>query len=80
MTGTYTALAQLVILALVVAFVVSPSHSARSRLVVAAVYALSFLAPFIIPMPALAPLLAQVLLGIALLIWRRWELGPEAHF
>lgn len=80
MTGVYTAIAHLVVLVLVLLFALSPLHSARSRLIVGFVYVLTLFAPRLWPSFPLASLLMQVVLGIVLIIWRRWEKGPEAFF
>jgi hypothetical protein len=80
MTGVYTGLAQLVVLVLVLLFALFPGHSLRSRLIVGCAYLLAVGLPRLMPLSPLVPLLMQVLLGIVLLIWRRWDKGPEALF
>jgi hypothetical protein len=68
----YNGLAYLIVLALVVQFVLS-KHSVRTRLLVAGAYALILIAGYLLPRFALAVLLAQVALGIALVLVYRWE-------
>jgi hypothetical protein len=74
----YGVLAQLVVLALVALFVFSPEHSARKRLLVAGAYGLTLIARYFLPQLALAVLLAQIALGIALIFVHRWEHGPDS--
>jgi hypothetical protein len=76
----YSLLAQAVVLALVLWFVGSPTHSSRWRLVVLAVYLTILLAPRILFKFALPSLLAQMALGVTLILVRRWEKGPESVF
>ena len=69
----YSGLAYLIVLALVAQFVLSSEHSVRTRLLVAGAYALILIAGYLLPRFALAVLLAQVALGIALIFVYRWE-------
>ena len=69
----YSGLAYLIVLALVAQFVLSSKHSIRTRLLVAGAYALTLIAGYLLPRFALAVLLAQVALGIALVFVYRWE-------
>jgi hypothetical protein len=80
MTGVYTLLARLVVLALVLLFVASSTHSARSRLLVAGAYTLTLALAWLLPYHSLAWLLLQLALGITLLIVGRWEHAPDEHF
>jgi hypothetical protein len=73
----YAALAQFVVLVLVLLFALSPVHSVRSRVTVGGAYVLTLVAPRLLSLPPLVSLLMQILLGLVLLIWRRWERGPE---
>jgi hypothetical protein len=72
-TIVYSGLAYLVVLALVAQFVLSSKRSARTRLLVAGAYALILIAGYLLPRFGLAVLLAQVALGIALILVYRWE-------
>ena len=69
----YGGLAQLVVLALVAWFLLSPEHSARTRLLVGGAYGLTLIARYVLPQFGLAVLLAQSALGIALIFVHRWE-------
>ena len=69
----YGGLAYLVVLALVAQYVLSSGHSARARLLVAGAYGLTLIAGYLLPRFALAVLLAQVAVGIALILAYRWE-------
>jgi hypothetical protein len=75
----YNGLGYLIVLALVGQFVLSPEHSARTRLLVAGTYGLVFIAGYLLPQFALAVLLAQVALGIALLFVYRWEHPKDSN-
>lgn len=74
----YSGLAYLVVLALVARFVLSAEHSARARLLVAGAYGITFIAGYLLPQFALACLLGQVVLGIALIIVYRWEHSTDS--
>jgi len=74
----YSGLAYLVVLALVARFVLSSEHSARARLLVAGAYGITFIAGYLLPHFALAGLLGQVVLGIALIIVYRWEHSTDS--
>jgi hypothetical protein len=76
----YSGLAYLVVLALVARFVLSSEHSARARLLVAGGYGIIFIAGYLFPRFALAGLLGQVVLGIALIIVYRWEHSTDSGF
>lgn len=69
----YSGLAYLIVLALVAQFVLSSKYSVRTRLLVAGAYAVTLIVAYLLPRFALAVLLAQVVLGIALLFVYRWE-------
>jgi hypothetical protein len=69
----YSGLAYLIVLALVAQFVLSSAHSARARLLVAGAYGLTLFAGYLLPRIALASVLSQVALGIALIFVYRWE-------
>ena len=74
----YSGLAYLVVLALVAQYVLSSEHSARARFLVAGAYALTLVAGYLLlPYFALAGLLGQVALGIALIFVYRWEHPTE---
>lgn len=74
----YNGLAYLVVLALVVRFVLSSEHSVRVRLLVAGAYGITVIAGYLFPQFALAGLLGQVVLGIALMIVYRWEHSTDS--
>ena len=76
----YSLLGQVVVLALVLMFVSSPTHSVRWRLVVPAVYLATLLAPRVLFVLAIPSLVAQMALGVTLILVRRWEKGPESVF
>jgi hypothetical protein len=59
-------------------FVLSPKHSTRTRLLVAGAYGFTLFMRYLLPQFALAVLLLQLALGIALIFVRRWEYGPDS--